>query len=249
MRKSSGGEAEANDRLAQRYFQIWENCPIQKFTHQVESIWMQEMVQPSQRVLLAGSGGGREIEPLIGRAGEIVALDISQEMLRVGQDRFPDSRIQWRIGDVLSPPEDLGSFDHILSLGGVFAYLENPWLAAQALAQRLRPGGGLTICVMNSDHPTESPGRKELNQGRVRQTYSVQEIYKLMEHAGLKMELVRGFRFLVDNLPAEWNKNPQAGAEIEGIMRRAIELEHRLLHLLPAEKGKFIWATARSIKV
>lgn len=245
VRSSTSGEAAANDKLAPRYFQIWETYPIQKFTNLVESRWMMELVTPGQNVLLAGSGGGREIEALLNTAGSITALDISPEMLRIGQEKFPEQKIRWRLGDVHSPPLDLGLFDHIFALGGVFAYLKDPFLAAKALGEKLRPGGSLTICVMNSAHPTEKPGRKELGQGRVRQAYSVQEVCQLLEHAGLTVDIIRGFRFLVDSLPAEWNKNAQADKEIEGIMKRALELESELLHKMKAETGKFIWVSGQ----
>lgn len=241
MRKSAAGEAEYNDQLASRYFDIWETYPIQRFTHQVESQWIQELVQPGQRVLLAGSGGGRAIKALLRSAGEIVALDISKEMLRIGRERFPEDKISWRLGDVHEPPDDLTGFDHIFALGGVLAYLEDPKKAVMSLANRLNTNGRLTACVMNSEHPTETPGKKELENGRVRIPYNLQEVCDVMQDAGLTPDTVRGFRFLVDLLPTDWNKGAVEDQEIRKIMDKAIELESKLLHLMPSEKGKFIW--------
>ncbi|MFW6334451.1 MAG: methyltransferase domain-containing protein [Desulfosalsimonas sp.] len=242
------GEVKANDKLAQKYFHIWETYPIQKFTNELEGRWLKKMIHPGQSVLLAGSGGGRELEAILDRAGKIVAMDISSEMLRVGQEKFPDRDIEWRLGDVHDPPEDMEEFDHIAALGGVFAYLNDPFLAARALADRLAPGGMLTLCVMNSEHPTEKPGVKEMGNGRVRRTYSAQEARGLLEQAGLVPETVRGFRFVVDNLPPEWNKNAAEDAEKDNILRQALELENSLLELMPPEKGKFIWISGRKQK-
>jgi SAM-dependent methyltransferase len=201
-------EAQFNDELAQRYFQIWQQWPIQRLTHTVESRWLLDLVQPGESVLLVGSGGGREIETLLPRAGRIVAMDISPEMLRIGAERYGDAPIEWRRGDAQDPPADLIDFDHAIGVGGVFCYLPQPEKALVNLRRALRPGGRLTLGIFNAEHATEAKGDRDLSSGRVRRVYSVRKMRSMLAHACYVVEAVRGHRFFVDQLPSSWNAEP-----------------------------------------
>ena len=242
--RAIAAEAQANDRLATRYFDIWDHYPIQRYTRRVETRWIRELVQPGDAVLFAGAGGGREIEAVLDRAGRMVALDISPEMLRIGSERFAGNAIEWRLGDLHAPPPDLGAFDHIFSLGGVFNYLHDPAGAAAALYALLRPGGTLSVCVINEAHPTEGRGGLALADGRIRRAYRADEITTVLNASGGRVETLRGYRFLVDLLPKEWNTG-QAGREAAALVEEAVILEERLESAMPAEAGKFLWLTSR----
>jgi len=237
-------ERRFNDQLAQSYFSIWDNYPIQRYTHSIEASWMTKLVRAGDRVLLAGSGGGREIDGILNTASRIVAMDISPEMLRVGKERFSHGSIEWRLGDIQAPPEDLGVFEHVFALGGVYAYLPEPERATQALFRHLVPGGSFTICVMNGAHPTERTETKLMPDGRLRRAFVVEDLKDLLQSAGFEIDDCRGLRFFVDLLPPDWNRAGSSGRNY-GLMERSLELEEALLEHLPAEKGKFIWITGR----
>lgn len=233
-----------NDKLAESYFEIWDTRPIQRYTQTVEQRWMTELVARGDRVLLAGSGGGREIAALLGLAGEVVALDISPEMLRIGRARFGEAAVTWRLGDLHDPPPDLGLFDHIFALGGVYAYLPEPARASRAMAGCLRPGGCLSVCVMNADHPTESAAPVVMKDGRVRQGLNRARLEAMMTRAGLTVTRVEGLRYLVDLLPPSWNRLVGSAEDLDSL-ERALALEAELQGRLPVERGKFLWMTGR----
>lgn len=239
---SNDGETIANDTLAARYFAIWDTAPIQKFTRSVENAWIKALLNRGDSVLLAGAGGGREIEALLGTARRVVAIDLSAGMLDIGRERFPQAEIEWLQGDIQRLPPDIGPFDHVFALGGVFAYLDRPFDALLSIRRTLAPGGSLTIAVMNADHPTERTGFASTANGRVRRPYSPELLEEVVSDAGFKVDTLRGYRFLVDLLPGEWNLRPDAAHK--DVLEDLVDIEGRLLDIMPARAGKFVWLTA-----
>ena len=247
MNRGAIAEQRANDSLAKRYFKIWDTYPIQKFTQQTEADWLKKLIASGESVLVAGSGGGREIEAFLEKAGRIVALDISEGMLDVGRARFPETQIEWRQGDISNPPKDLVDFDHVLALGGVLAYMPDPFQAIVSMAGLLRSGGQLTLSVMNASHATEKPEAKYLSNGRVRRPLALETLRELLESAGFEVSDEQGIRFLVDLLPSAWNSSDECTSEQVQILQDAIALEATLIQSMPPELGKLLWVTAKKV--
>ena len=91
-----------------------------------------------RRVLDAGCGTGAMTEELAKRGAEIVAIDISPQLIDIAAKRLPDAlapQVTFRSGDMLSP--DLGHFDHIVAMDSMIYYTA-PDLgrALSGLAQR-----------------------------------------------------------------------------------------------------------------
>lgn len=236
-------EREANDRLAEKYFHIWDTYPIQRLSHEIESGWLTQEVRPGSRVLLAGSGGGREIDALR-TAREIVALDISPEMLKVGQQRYPDPRISWRLGDIEAMDRDLTGFDAVIAIGGVLIYLRHPREALRAMHAALNPSGTLILSVMNRCHPTESYKNDERSGGRYRHPFTVEEIVDLVSEVGFHDIRVKGYRYFIDLLPREWNSDRPPSDEVRQVIDKLAEAERLLVHCGSAKNAKILWITA-----
>ncbi|WP_188453116.1 methyltransferase domain-containing protein [Glycocaulis albus] len=239
-------EERANDRLADTYFDIWDRYPIQVFTQKLESGWLAEQVSPGDRVLLAGSGGARELPALLDKGARVIALDLSQKMLDAGKARFAEAEVTWRRGDVCNLPEDIASMDAIYALGGVFAYVDSLDCALRSCRTALRPGGNLIFTIMNADHPTEAPERTTWPDGRVRQARTLDDLKARIAAAGLEFVEARGYRFLVDLLPAQWNRAVDTSGAPSEILTRLLELEEDMLGLLPVERAKFLWIHAKA---
>jgi len=238
-------EQAYNDTLALKYFDIWENYPIQRFTNEIETAWLKQLVRPGQTVLLAGSGGGRELPAILERASRIVALDISQKMLDEGRRHYSGANVEWRLGDLLEPPAYIGKFDHVIALGGVFAYLPDLERAFTVMHTLLNSDGMLTIAVMNAEHSTEESARRTLADGRVRQALTRTELEQAFLAAGFELPTVQAYRFFVDILPAAWNRREVADPEGLEILMEALAVERRLIDKVSADKGKFLWASGR----
>jgi len=237
-------EIEANDKLAERYFSIWDTYPIQKFTHETETHWLKQNISPRSKVLLAGSGGGRELPALLDLACEIVAMDISPQMLRVGQERYAEATIQWRIGNIQAMPRDLNGFDAIVSLGGVLIYLPDIESAIKCFHQALRPGGKVYASVVNSQHGTELKIAGKSAGMRHRRPFSREEIVSLFEKQGFAKITTTGYRYLVDYLPASWNSDFENNADKAQTLEKLLKIEHDMLKLGNVDDAKLIWICA-----
>lgn len=101
-----------------------------------------------RRVLDAGCGTGAAAVELARRGAEVVAIDLSPNLVQVARDRAAESalrgRIEFRAGDMLDPA--LGEFDHVLAMDSLIHY-ESPDAvgALAALASRVRASMAFTF--------------------------------------------------------------------------------------------------------
>ncbi len=86
------------------------------------------------RVLDAGCGTGAMTGILAARGADVVAIDISPQLIEIAQKRLPQAlapRVTFAAGDMLDPA--LGRFDHVLAMDSMI-YYEAPDLG-RAIAQ------------------------------------------------------------------------------------------------------------------
>lgn len=132
-----------------------------------------------KRVLDAGCGHGRYAEWLIERGANVIAVDMSSEMVEQAKQRI-GSRAEIRRADIGTPFEfaDDGEFDGIVS-GLSLHYVEDWRKAFAEFARVLRPGGFL---VFSTHHPVddyiafEGENYFETEQERMTWTASGEEI-------------------------------------------------------------------------
>ena len=107
-------------------------------------------VQPGQRVLEVGFGGGATLEVLIQEkgCGYVGGLDASPEMVRAAERRFApwisEGRIAVRQGSAAEIPWADAEFDRVLSVNSMF-YWPDPARGAREIRRVLRPGGVLVL--------------------------------------------------------------------------------------------------------
>jgi magnesium-protoporphyrin O-methyltransferase len=81
------------------------------------------------RLLDAGCGTGALAVEAARRGADVVAIDVSAELVRVARDRAPQGlAIDWRVGDMLSG--DLGRFDHAVAMDSLIHYDASDMVAA-----------------------------------------------------------------------------------------------------------------------
>ena len=238
--KNEEAERIFNDKLAAKYFEIWDEYPIQRFTTEREGQALSEGVPPGSRVLIVGSGGGRELPHLLALNCDIVAIDVSPEMLRIGQERFRDSTVDWRLGNANDLEFSENSFDAIVALGGVVNYLLSLEDFVYEAGRLLRPCGVLVLDSFNSEFIGES--KATTSGGRQRTPYSLSRLEKAFLEGGFaKVETV-GLRYLVDLLPPAANAEPNHPARA-GLLK-ILEGEAALHGSLPARSAKLLVVTA-----
>ena len=93
-----------------------------------------------RRILDAGCGTGMLAIEAARRGAEVVGIDVSPQLVAIGQERLPDDvkgRIHLIAGDMLDPA--LGEFDHIVSMDVLIHYEADQIARATAsLAARAR---------------------------------------------------------------------------------------------------------------
>ena len=113
-------------------------------------------IKSGQQVLDVACGTGVlacAVAERIGEKGEVVGLDLSNDMLDVA--RRKNTSIVWRDGQAESLPFGNNSFDHVMSQFG-FMFFSDQRTALREMMRVLRPGGHLTVAVCDAiDH---SPG-------------------------------------------------------------------------------------------
>ena len=106
-------------------------------------------VRPGQRVLdVAAGAGNAAIAAAAGVGADVVALDVTPELLRAGEiaAEHRGATLEWVEGDATELPFADGAFDVVLSCLGVMFVGDHQRTAAE-LVRVCRPGG--TIALLN----------------------------------------------------------------------------------------------------
>ncbi|MDR2269182.1 MAG: class I SAM-dependent methyltransferase [Rickettsiales bacterium] len=120
-------------------------------------------IRQDSDVLDVGTGTGVLI-PLLSnftQEEKITAIDISRPMIDTARKNFPNSQVNFILGDVLTHRFARSSFDFVICYS-VFPHFENQRMAFQHLAGLLKPDGKITIMHSASRrYINEMHGRKE----------------------------------------------------------------------------------------
>jgi len=112
-------------------------------------------VRKGERVLDVGCGTGVLEQSLSASRGDVVGLDLTEEMLRLAQGKRIPSLDSLYVGDAENLPFRDDSFDVVLSCY-VVKYCNAPLLAAEA-ARVLRRGGRLVLYDFSSPRGVYAP--------------------------------------------------------------------------------------------
>lgn len=98
-----------------------------------------------RRILDAGCGTGAFAVEAAKRGADVVAIDISAQLIGIARERMPASlKIDWRVGDSFDPI--LGSFDHVISMDVLIHYrAEDIVRVIETLAERTQASIAFTF--------------------------------------------------------------------------------------------------------
>jgi SAM-dependent methyltransferase len=152
------------DDSAQAYDREAEANPAMAYMRRVSLQTLQATFAPGERVLELGCGTGEEAIAL-GRAGvEVLATDVSAQMLAVARDKIADAGLEQVVQtrrlaageiDALVDEAGAGALDGAYSSFGALNGEPELGAVGRALAALIRPGGHLVVSVMNRVYPFE----------------------------------------------------------------------------------------------
>ena len=133
--------------------------------HPVLAEWLGDAGGEGRRAVVVGCGLGGDSEHLASLGWRTTAFDISPAAVAAVRDRYPDSPVDYRVGNLLALDESLvGAFDLVVEIYTVQAL--HPSLRGQAGAgvrALLAPGGRALVVQApradDEDHTVEPPWR------------------------------------------------------------------------------------------
>jgi SAM-dependent methyltransferase len=122
--------------------------------------WLEREAPKPGCALDIGCGLGDSAEALARRGFEVLAFDVSATAVDEARRRFPESRVDYRVADLLRLPTDFaGAFDLVVECYTLQVLPPAPRREAIAALRRLpRPGGALLV-VARGREPEEPPGQ------------------------------------------------------------------------------------------
>lgn len=126
--------------------------------HVVE--WLERQAPAPGRALDVGCGLGDTAEDLVRRGFDVVAFDVSQSAVDEARRRFPASRVDYRVADLLHLPGDFeAAFDLVIECYTLQVLPPGARAGAiEALRRTLAPGGALLL-VARGREPDEPAGQ------------------------------------------------------------------------------------------
>jgi SAM-dependent methyltransferase len=113
-----------------------------------------------RRALVVGAGLGADAEYIAARGFDTVAFDLAATALRIARERFPQSRVSYRVADLLAPPEEWRrAFDLVFE--SLTVQSMPPALHADAIAAvagMVAPGGTLLVVSGAGDEDDRPDG-------------------------------------------------------------------------------------------
>jgi len=151
---STTGAITATDEdraLKAKHAAMWAsgNYPavVDQIVHPLGGILVEAVdVRPGQRVLDVAAGTGTSAIPSARRGAEVIATDLTPELLAVGRERAGAEGIDltWQTADAEALPFADEDFDVVMSSIGVM-FAPHHQLAADELVRVCRPGGTIGV--------------------------------------------------------------------------------------------------------
>ncbi len=119
-------------------------------------------LQPTDRVLDIGFGGGVTIEKMLNTidTGKIYGVDFSEVMVEQGKHRFKDAiaagKVSIEFADVQQLPFDDSTFDKICTVNTIY-FWPDPLAGLQEIKRVLKSGGRLVIGIRSDDKMKDFP--------------------------------------------------------------------------------------------
>jgi Methyltransferase domain len=112
-----------------------------------------------RRAVVVGAGLGEDAEFLSARGFDTVAFDVAATAVKLAEERFPGSRVDYRVADLLDPPAEWRrGFDLVfesLTVQSIPPHLHEAAIAR--VGELVAPGGTLLVVATGRDEDSPAP--------------------------------------------------------------------------------------------
>lgn len=160
--------------------------------NKLRSILGQVSLERGEKVLDVGTGTGVMIPYLceiVGDGGQITAIDISENMIRVAESKFSFGNVTFIAGDVVKADLPEGGFDCVICYS-MFPHFSDKKAAVLKLAGYLKKGGSLVIAHSQSRDAINGVHREASEAVRDDELPPAEVIKGYFTHAGLETTAV-----------------------------------------------------------
>ncbi|HOF41902.1 MAG TPA: class I SAM-dependent methyltransferase [Candidatus Hydrogenedentes bacterium] len=135
--------------------EFFDHCARKRLMYEFEPVELETLqrflemwaIRPGMRVLEPGCGAGRLTAVLaeaVGPEGEVVAYDLSPEMVRLAEGRGLPAQVHLICGSASAIVNEPGGFDRVICLN-VFPHFADQAAALRGFSRLLKPEGQLWI--------------------------------------------------------------------------------------------------------
>ncbi len=131
---------------------IWDEAVAEKDVTKLEEMAGRLAIEPGARVLDVGTGTGVFVPFIlsrIGHNGNLVCLDLAEEMLKRAQAKGFEGNIDYICADIANTRFDNETFDAVVCYSSFPHFQDKPG-ALKEINRVLKKGGGLFICHTSS---------------------------------------------------------------------------------------------------
>jgi len=143
-------------------------------------------IKPGMRVADLGYGSGKTTK-LVQPNGEVVGLDIAEDRIKYAKEHYHKQGIEYILGDIREPLDDLGMFDFIWVRFVLEYYRSESFNIVKNISNILKPGG--IICLIDLD-------------------------YNCLNHFGLSQKLQKTFHRIMKALEKNADFDPYVGIKL-----------------------------------
>jgi len=215
------GITDTDERLRQEFNEWAEAGKGEEMEHHHISITQQTLalmdLKPGQRVLDLGCGAGwasRLLAQLVGdgqRPGQVVGLDVSDEMIRRARANSTEyDNLLFIVGSAQQIPWQEDFFDKVLSVESFYYYADQE-RALDELFRVMAPGGELYILInLYKDNPYSLRWVEELKvRVPVRSEEEYLELLKAHGYESVRAERIPDLTATPEEYSGKWFKNAE----------------------------------------